>query len=184
MNLNTKEFEEKMKKTISAYESELSTISAGRANPAVLDKIRIDYFGSPMPINQLAEIKIPDARTIIIQPWDISTLKLIEKEILIADIGLVPQNDGKVLRIAFPQPTEERRKELVKSVKSYGENAKVAIRNIRREANDKCKELTKKKEMTEDEQKLSEKNIQDLTEKFIKDIDSVSQKKEKEIMEI
>ncbi len=184
MTLNTKDFEEKMKKTLSAYESELGTISAGRANPTVLDKVKVDYYGSPTAINQVAEVKIPDARTIVIQPWDSTLLKTIEKAIQIADIGLVPQNDGKVIRISFPQPTEERRRELTKQVSGMGEKAKVALRNIRRDANDKIKDMTKKKEMTEDEQKISEKNVQDLTEKFIKEVDAITSKKEKEIMEI
>ncbi len=173
-----------MKKSVSAYESELATISAGRANPQVLDKITVDYYGSATAINQVAEVKVPDARTIVIQPWDASLLKDIEKAILVADIGLVPQNDGKVIRIAFPQPTEERRKELTKQVSKLSENAKVALRNIRRDANDKAKDMAKKKEMTEDEQKISEKNVQDLTEKFIKEVEAITDKKTKEIMAI
>lgn len=184
MVLNTKEFEDKMKKSLAAYESELGTISAGRANPQVLDKITVDYYGSPTQINQVAEVKVPDARTIVISPWDSSLLKAIEKAIQIADIGLVPQNDGKVIRIAFPQPTEERRRELTKQVSRLAEGAKVALRNIRREANDKAKEMQKKKEMTEDELKTTEKNVQDLTEKYSKDVDTVTDKKNKEIMEI
>ena len=184
MLLNTKEFEDKMKKSLAAYESELGTISAGRANPQVLDKITVDYYGSATQINQVAEVKVPDARTIVISPWDSSLLKAIEKAIQVADIGLVPQNDGKVIRIAFPQPTEERRRELTKQVSKLAENAKVALRNIRREANDKAKEMQKKKEMTEDELKTTEKNVQDLTEKFSKDVDAVTEKKNKEIMEI
>lgn len=184
MLLNTKEFEEKMQKTISAYESELGTISAGRANPQVLDKITVDYYGSPTLINQVAEVKVPDARTIVISPWDSTLLKAIEKAIQTADIGLVPQNDGKVIRIAFPQPTEERRRELTKQVAKLAENAKVALRNIRRDANDKAKDMQKKKEMTEDELKITEKNVQDLTEKYSKDVDAVTDKKTKEIMAI
>lgn len=184
MVLNTKEFEDKMKKSLAAYESELGTISAGRANPQVLDKITVYYYGSPTQINQVAEVKVPDARTIVISPWDSSLLKAIEKAIQVADIGLVPQNDGKVIRIAFPQPTEERRRELTKQVSKLAEGAKVALRNIRREANDKAKEMQKKKEMTEDELKTTEKNVQDLTEKYSKDVDTVTDKKNKEIMEI
>lgn len=184
MLLNTKEYEEKMKKSISAYESELGTISAGRANPQVLDKISVECYGAETPINQVAMVKVTDARTIVIQPYDASLLKAIEKAIQVADIGLVPQNDGKVIRIAFPQPTEERRRELTKQTSKFAENAKVALRNIRRDANDKTKDMTKKKEMTEDEQKISEKNVQDLTEKYIKEIDAITDKKNKEIMAI
>lgn len=184
MLLNTQEHEEKMKKSVSSFEGELATISAGRANPKVLDKVTVDYYGSPTAINQVAEVKVPDARTIVIQPWDSTLLKDIEKAILVADIGLVPQNDGKVIRINFPQPTEERRKELTKQVSKMAENAKVALRNIRRDANDKAKDMAKKKEMTEDEQKTSEKNVQDLTEKYIKLVDDIAGKKTKEIMEI
>lgn len=184
MVLNTKDFEEKMKKSISAYEVELSTISAGRANPQVLDKVTVECYGAETPVNQVAMVKVTDARTIVIQPYDASLLKGIEKAILVADLGLVPQNDGKVIRIAFPQPTEERRRELTKQVSKMAENAKVALRNIRRDANDKAKEMAKKKEMTEDEQKTSEKNIQDLTEKFTKEVDVITDKKNKEIMAI
>ena len=184
MVLNTKDYEEKMKKSISAYESELATISAGRANPQILDKITVECYGMETPVNQVATVKLPDARTIVIQPYDASMLKAIEKAIQVADLGLVPQNDGKVVRIAFPQPTEERRRELTKQVSKLAENAKVALRNIRRDANDKAKEMAKKKEMTEDEQKTSEKNVQDLTEKFTKEVDVITDKKNKEIMAI
>ena len=184
MKLNNKEYEEKMKKSISMYEHELATIRAGRANPAVLDKISVDYFGSPTPINQLAEVRLPDARTIAIQPWDASALKLIDRAIQASDLGITPVNDGKVLRLPFPQPTEERRKELNKQIQKMGEDAKVAIRNIRRDANDKCKDLKKKSEMTEDEQKQSEKAVQDMTDKYIKEIDVITTNKEKEIMAI
>ncbi len=184
MLLNTKDYEEKMKKSLASYVNELGSISAGRANPQVLDKVTVDYYGSPTAINQVAEVKVPDARTIVIQPWDSTLLKAIEKAIQVADLGLVPQNDGKVIRISFPQPTEERRRELTKQVAKLSENGKVAMRNIRRDANDKAKDMTKKKEMTEDEQKISEKNIQDLTEKYIKEIDAATDKKTKEIMAI
>lgn len=184
MLLNTKDFEEKMKKSISAYESELATISAGRANPQILDKITVECYGMETPVNQVATVKLPDARTIVIQPYDASMLKAIEKAIQVADLGLVPQNDGKVIRISFPQPTEERRRELTKQVSKLAENAKVALRNIRRDANDKAKDMAKKKEMTEDEQKISEKNVQDLTEKYTKEIDVITDKKNKEIMAI
>ncbi len=184
MVLNTKDYEEKMKKSISAYESELATISAGRANPQILDKITVECYGMETPVNQVATVKLPDARTIVIQPYDASMLKAIEKAIQVADLGLVPQNDGKVIRITFPQPTEERRRELTKQVSKLAENAKVALRNIRRDANDKAKDMAKKKEMTEDEQKISEKNVQDLTEKFTKEVDVITEKKNKEIMAI
>ena len=184
MVLNTKDYEEKMKKSISAYESELATISAGRANPQILDKITVECYGMETPVNQVATVKLPDARTIVIQPYDASMLKAIEKAIQVADLGLVPQNDGKVIRITFPQPTEERRRELTKQVSKLAENAKVALRNIRRDANDKAKDMAKKKEMTEDEQKISEKNVQDLTEKFTKEVDAITEKKNKEIMAI
>lgn len=184
MKLNNKEYEDKMKKSVSVYEQELASIRAGRANPAVLDKITVDYYGTATPINQMAEVRVTDARTIVIQPWDASTLKLIDRAIQASDLGIQPQNDGKMLRIGFPQPTEERRKELTKMVQKMGEEAKVAIRNIRRDANDKCKDLKKKSEMTEDEQKQSEKSIQELTDKYIKEIDGITANKEKEIMAI
>jgi len=184
MKLDTKPYEEKMQKTINAYEKEFSTIRAGRANPAVLDKISVDYYGTPTPINSVAEIKVPEPRMITIQPWDAKLLKDIEKAILASDIGITPNNDGKILRLAFPQPTEERRKELTKQITKMGEEGKVAIRNIRREATDKIKDRKKKSEMTEDEQKQSEKLIQDVTDKFVKMMDTVVANKNKEIMTI
>lgn len=184
MKLDTKEFETKMKKSIDAYVNELDSVRAGRANPNVLSRINVDYYGSPTPINQIGSVSVPDARTIVIQPWDSSTLKGIEKAILASDIGITPANDGKVIRLVFPQLTEDRRKELKKQVAKMGEDAKVAIRNIRRDAMDKSKEMKKNSEMTEDEQKISDKNVQDLTDKYIKEIDSITAAKEKEIMEI
>ena len=184
MRLDTKEYEVKMQKSAAAYESELNTVRVGRANAAVLDKVTVDYYGTPTQINAMAQISIPDARTMTIQPWDASTLKSIEKAILASDLGLNPQNDGKLLRITFPMLTEDRRKELTKQVSKMGEDAKVAIRNIRRDANDKIKDLQKKSEMTEDEQKVSEKAIQDLTDKYIKEIDNITAKKSKDIMAI
>ncbi|MGI6202880.1 MAG: ribosome recycling factor [Eubacteriales bacterium] len=184
MKLNTKEFEEKMKKTVSIYEREIATIRAGRANPAVLDKISVDYYGAPTPINQLATVSVTDARTLVIQPWDNSLLKTIDHAIQASDLGIMPQNDGKVIRITFPPLTEERRRELTKQVGRMGEDAKISIRNIRRDANDKAKEMKKKGEMTEDEQKASEKTVQELTDKYIKEIDALTAKKNKEIMEI
>ena len=184
MKLDVKEYEGKMKKTLESYERELGTIRVGRASPAVLDKITVDYYGSPTAINQMAEIKISDARTMLIQPWDASTLKNIEKAIIASDLGIQPQNDGKVIRLSFPQLTEERRKELSKQVLKMGEDAKVAIRNIRRDAMDTCKAMKKKSEMTEDEEKQSGTLIQDLTDKFIKNIDAIVDKKKAEIMAI
>ena len=184
MKITLKEYDEKMKKTVTALDGEFATVRAGKASAAVLDKIRVDYCGSLMPINQVAEIKIPEPRMLVIQPWDPSLLKEIDKAINASDLGITPQNDGKVIRLAFPQPTEERRKELTKNVDKYAEEAKVALRNIRREANDKCKDMKKKNEMTEDEQKSSEKDIQTLTDKYIKAVDDSAAKKKKEIMEI
>lgn len=184
MKLNVKEYEEKMSKSISVYKEELASVRAGRANISILDKVTVEYYGAPTQITQMAEVKVTDPRTIAIQPWDASTLKNIEKAIIVADIGLQPQNDGKVIRLQFPQLTEERRRELSKQVSKMGEQAKVAIRNIRRDANDKCKEMKKKSEMTEDEQKSSEKSVQDLTDKYIKQLDEITAAKEKEIMAI
>lgn len=184
MKLDTKIYEEKMKKTISAYERELSSVRAGRANPAILDKVTVEYYGAPAQINQIATVRVEDARTIAIQPFKPSDIKNIEKAINMSDIGLPPLNDGKVVRIAFPPLTEERRKSLCKDIDKMGEEAKVALRNIRRDANDYCKNAQKKKEMTEDEQKQSEKAIQDLTDKFIKEVDKVTSDKVKEIMTI
>ncbi len=184
MKLDTKAYEEKMKKSIAAYETELDTVRVGRANAAVLNKVTVDYYGTPTQISAMAQITVPDARTMVIQPWDASTLKNIEKAILASDLGLNPQNDGKCLRILFPMLTEDRRKELSKQVSKMGEDAKVAIRNIRRDAVDKCKDMKKKSEMTEDEQKASEKSVQDLTDKYIKEIDNVTAKKTKDIMAI
>ena len=184
MKLNVKEYEDKMKKSASVYEAELSTIRAGRANPAVLDKITVDYYGTPTAINQVAAVNVTDARTIVIQPWDGKTVKAVEKAILASDLGITPVSDGKVIRISFPPLTEERRKELTKQIEKMGEEAKVAVRNIRRDANDKCKAMKKKSEMTEDEQKESEKNIQDLTDKYVKEIDKITAAKNKEILEL
>lgn len=184
MKLDVKQYEERMKKTIAVYEEELSTIRVGRANAKVLDKVEALYYGTPTPINQMAEIKVPDPRTLVITPWDATSLKAIEKAIQASDVGITPTNDGKCIRLVFPPLTEERRKELTKDTSKMGENAKVALRNIRRDANDKCKEMKKNSEMTEDEQKQSEKEIQDLTDKYIKLTDDVTSKKQKEIMEI
>ena len=184
MKLDKKVYEEKMQKSVDYYDHELDTVRAGRANPAVLDKVMVDYYGSPTQISAMAEVKASDPRTISITPWDASTLKNIERAILASDLGLQPQNDGRVIRIPFPQPTEEKRRELTKQVAKMGEEAKVNIRNIRRDANDKCKSMKKNSEMTEDEQKQSEKEIQDLTDKFIKEIDKITERKNEEIMSI
>ena len=184
MKLNTKDFEEKMKKAVSVYEENLTSIRAGQANAAIISKVNFEYWGAPTPITSMADVRVADAKTLTISPYDATTLKEMEKAILASDIGITPTNDGKVIRLVFPQPTEERRKELVKQVQKSGEEAKVAIRNIRRDANDLCKKLKKDGEMTEDEQKASEKTVQDLTDKYIKEIDGVTAKKEKEIMQI
>ena len=184
MKLNTKEFEEKMIKAVAAYQENLSTIRAGQANTAVLNKVTFEYWGAPTPLNTMADIRVADAKTVTITPYDATTLKEMEKAILASDIGITPTNDGKTIRLVFPQPTEERRKELAKQVQKFGEEAKVAVRNIRRDANDHCKTMKKNGEMTEDEQKTSEKAIQDLTDKYTKEVDAVTAKKEKEIMQI
>ncbi len=184
MKLDVKPYEEKMKKSIAAFEAELATIRAGRANASVLDRISVDYYGSPTAINAIAAVKATDAMTLTITPWDVSTVKMIEKAIQASDLGINPVSDGKVIRLAFPQPTEEKRKQLTKDVAKMAEEAKVAIRNIRRDANDKAKDMKKNSEMTEDEQKASEKSIQDLTDKYSKVIDSVADAKNKEIMSI
>ncbi len=184
MKLDVKQFEERMKKSIAVYEEELASIRVGRANAKILDKIEALYYGTSTPINQMAEIKAPDPRTLVVTPWDATSLKAIEKAIQASDVGITPTNDGKCIRLVFPPLTEERRKELTKQTSKLGEAAKVALRNVRRDANDKCKEMKKASEMTEDEQKISEKEVQDLTDKYIKVLDDVTAKKQKEIMEI
>ena len=184
MKLDKKDFETRMKKTIASYEVDLESIRVGRANPNVLNKITVDYWGVPTQITQVGEVKVPDAKTITITPWESNMLKAIEKAINISDLGINPQNDGKSIRLSFPPLTEERRRELQKDISKLGEDAKVAIRNIRRDANDICKSMKKNSEMTEDEQKASEKEIQELTDKYIKTIDSITEKKQKEILEI
>lgn len=184
MKINTNEHEEKMKKAIIAFESNLSTIRAGQANPAVLSKVSFEYYGAPTLLSTMADIKVTDAKTIAIMPYDASTMKAIEKAILASDVGITPTNDGKVIRLVFPQPTEERRKELAKQVDKMGEDAKVAIRNIRRDAMELCKKMKKNSEMTEDEQKASEKLIQDLTDKYVKNIEEITARKSKEVMAI
>lgn len=178
------ECQEKMKKSVDSLLHDFGQLKAGRANPAILDKITVDYYGAATPIGQIGSISVPEARTLVIQPWDASILGDIEKAILKADIGINPANDGKVIRLNFPALTEERRKELVKEVHKLSENAKVAVRNIRRDAIDKYKDLKKKSEITEDDLKTCEKDIQDLTDKFSKEIDSYTAEKEKEIMTV
>ena len=175
---------EKMGKTISVLKSEYNSIRAGRANAAVLDKIRVDYYGVPTPINQMAAISVAEARILNIQPWDVSTLHTIEKAIQTSDIGINPQNDGRVIRLIFPQLTEEKRKDLAKTVRKTAEDAKVAIRSIRRDSMDKIKKMEKASEITEDDLRDGEEELQDLTDEFIKKVDEVCAEKEKEIMEI
>ena len=178
------EFENKMKKTCEALNTEYATIRAGRANTAVLNQIQVDYYGVPTPVQQVATVSTPDPRSLMIQPWDGSLLKAIEKAIQTSDLGINPQNDGRLIRLAFPQLTEERRKDLTKQVKKYAEDGKVAVRNIRRDAMDEIKALKKKSEITEDDQKNLEKDLQDLTDKRCKEIDELCAKKEQELMAV
>ena len=182
--MDNSHIEEKMSKTISVLRENLAEIRAGRANPAILNKIKVDYYGVPTPINQVAGISVPEARLIVIQPWDASILKEIEKEILKSDIGISPNNDGRVIRLAFPELTEERRKEIVKEVKKLGEDAKVSIRSVRREGIDEAKEMQKEGLISEDELRTSEESIQKLTDKKIAEIDTEIENKEKEVMSI
>lgn len=174
----------KMGKTINALQNEYGAIRAGRANPQILDRVSVDYYGTMTPINQLASVSVAEARVLVIQPWDKSVLKAIEKAIQTSDIGINPQNDGAVIRLTFPPLTEDRRKELVKDIQKIGENSKVAIRSIRRDCLEKLKSMKKASEITEDDLKDGEKEIQKITDSFIKDIDSISDAKQKEIMEI
>ncbi|MBR6504758.1 MAG: ribosome recycling factor [Clostridia bacterium] len=178
------ELEERMNKTISVLQENFSEVRAGRANPAILNKIMIEYYGMPTPINQVAGISVPEARLIVIQPWDVSILKEIEKEILKADIGINPNNDGKVIRLMFPELNEERRKEIVKDIKKMAEDSKVAIRSIRRDGIDEAKSMQKEALITEDELRTAEDKIQKLTDSKIAEIDSILAVKEKEIMSI
>lgn len=179
-----KNSEEKMEKSIAHLEEEYASIRAGRANPAVLDKVTVDYYGTPTPINQLAAVSVTEARTLMIQPWDASICRAIEKAIQTSDIGINPQCDGKTIRMIFPPLTEDRRKEIVKDVSKMAEEAKIALRSIRRDAIDKFKTMKKNGELTEDEQSKAEKKIQGITDKCVKEIDSISEKKQKQIMEI
>ncbi|MBQ5330263.1 MAG: ribosome recycling factor [Oscillospiraceae bacterium] len=184
MNEQVKSAKDKMDKCINSLNREFSTIRAGRANPAVLDKVQVDYYGTPTPINQMAAVSVSEARVLVIQPWDKSSLKAIEKAIQASEIGINPTNDGQVLRLTFPQPTEERRKELVKQVKNDGEQAKVTIRNARRDAMDKVKAMKKNSEITEDDVKDLEKELQKVTDKAIEEVDKAVSEKEKEIMTV
>ena len=178
------EIKDKMEKTIANLQERLSEVRAGRANPAILNKVKLDYYGTPTPINQVAGVSVPEARMIVIQPWDVSILKQIEKAIIASEIGINPNNDGKVIRLIFPELTEERRKELVKEIKKYAEEAKVAVRNTRRDGIDKVKAMQKDGDITEDELKTSENEIQKITDKNIEEIDKILETKENEIMSI
>jgi ribosome recycling factor len=177
-------YETKMKKTLESLEREYVSIRAGRANPHVLDKLVVDYYGTPTPIQQVGNITVPEARVILIQPWESKLIKAIEKEILASDIGITPSNDGKVIRLVFPELTEERRKELAKDVKKKGEAAKVAVRNIRRDANDALKKLSKAKEIPEDEVEDLEKDVQKITDKYIAEVEKAVEVKTKEILTV
>lgn len=179
-----KTYDVKMGKTIESVKGDFASVRAGRANAGVLDRIQVEYYGTPTPIQQVASISTPDPRTLQIQPWDGSLLKAIEKAIQTSDLGINPQNDGRVIRLAFPQLTEERRVELTRQVRKYGENGKVAIRNIRRDAMDVLKTQEKKSEITEDDRKQSEKELQELTDKRCKEIDTLTAAKEKELMAV
>ena len=183
MDERVKKYDDKMLKTLSGMEAEFATIRAGRANPHVLDKIKVDYYGTPTPIQQVGNISVPEARMIQIAPWEKSLIREIEKAIMASDVGITPSNDGSVIRLVFPELTEERRKELVKDVKKKGEDGKVAIRNIRRDGNDTFKKLAKE-EVSEDEIKQLEDKLQKLTDRFVKDIDALVEEKSKEILTV
>ena len=184
MSVELKEYKEKMGKSIDSLASEYTSIRAGRANPHILDKITVDYYGQPTNLQSVANISVSEARTLVIQPWEASLIKEIEKAIMVSDIGITPNNDGKVIRLSFPELTEERRKELVKDVKKKGEGAKVALRNIRRDANDMIKKQQKANEISEDEQKDAEDEIQKMTDEFVAKIDTMVEDKSKEIMTV
>ncbi len=179
-----KKVEEKMQKTISVFKDELKAIRAGRANPALLDRVVVEYYGTPTPLKQIANVSAPEPRSLLIQPWDSNAISDIEKAILKSDLGLNPSNDGKVIRLSIPQLTEERRKDIIKLLKKVTENAKIAIRNERREANDILKKMEKTSEITEDDLKQSEGEVQKLTDKYVEEIDKLREKKEEEIMEV
>ena len=182
--MNYDEIIERMEKNLNVFEKNLSEIRAGRANPAILNKIKIDYYGVPTPISQVAGISVPEARLIVIQPWDLSVLKEIEKEILKSDIGINPNNDGKVIRLNFPELNEERRKEIVKNIKKIAEEAKVAVRSIRRDGIEEFRKKQKDSEITEDDLKIAEEEIQKITDKNIEEIDKILENKEKEVMSV
>ena len=184
MSVDFKEYGKRMEKSLEHLHEEFGAVRAGRANPKVLDRISVEYYGSETPLNGVATISSPDARTLVVQPWDTSLLKEIQKAIQTSDLGINPQNDGKVIRLVFPQLTEERRKDLTKQVKKYAEEAKVAMRNIRRDGMDYVKKLKKNSEITEDDQKKAEKDLQDLLDKYIKKVDEATAAKEKELMAI
>ncbi|MCI7061608.1 MAG: ribosome recycling factor [Lachnospiraceae bacterium] len=184
MSVELKQYEEKMNKTLDSLSGEYTTIRAGRANPHVLDKITVDYYGTQSNLQSVANISVSEARTLVIQPWEASLIKEIEKAIMTSDLGLTPNNDGKAIRLTFPELTEERRKELVKDVRKKGENAKVAIRNIRRDANDAIKKEQKANEISEDEEKTLQDDIQKLTDTYIKKVDGMVEDKSKEIMTV
>lgn len=184
MQTQIKKASESMERRVSHMQQEFSEIRAGRANPGVLDKVKVDYYGAPTPVNQLAAVSVTEARTLTVQPWDMSVLRQIEKAILTSDIGINPQNDGKVIRLVFPPLTEDRRKEIVKDVQKIAEETKIQIRNVRRELIDKLKAMKKDGELTEDDLKQGEKKAQDLTDKYVKEIESVSAVKQKEILEM
>ncbi len=182
MSVDFKEYARKMDKTLEHLGDEFGAVRAGRANPRVLDRITVEYYGSETPLNGVATISSPDARTLVVQPWDTKLLKDIQKAIQMSDLGINPQNDGRIIRLVFPQLTEERRKELAKQVRKYGEDAKVAMRNLRRDGMDYVKKLKKNSEITEDEQKKAEKDLQDMLDKYIKKVDEALAAKEKELM--
>ncbi|MBE6956648.1 MAG: ribosome recycling factor [Ruminococcaceae bacterium] len=184
MSVDVKNYDSKMLKTIEVVKANFASVRAGRANAGVLDRIMVEYYGTPTPLNQVAAVSTPDPRTLTIQPWDASLLKEIEKAIQMSDLGINPQNDGRLIRLSFPQLTEERRKDLTKQVKKYAEDGKVAVRNIRRDAMDDIKAAKKNSEITEDDQKNLEKELQDLTDKRCKDIDELCAKKEQELMAV
>ena len=184
MSPENKVYDDKMQKTIEVVKANFAAVRAGRANAGVLDRITVEYYGTPTPLNQVAAISSPDPRTLVIQPWDATLLKAIEKAIQTSDLGINPQNDGRVIRLSFPQLTEERRRELTKQVRKYGEEGKVAVRNIRRDAMEDIKKKTKKSELTEDDQKNLEKELQDITDKRCREIDDLTAKKEKELMAV
>ncbi len=184
MKEKLKEIEAKMEKSINSLVNEFATVRAGRANPAVLDSVKVEYYGTPTPITQMASVSVPEAHMIVIQPWDMNVLKDIEKAINMSDLGINPNNDGKVIRLNFPPLTEERRKELVKDIKKMAETGKVAVRNIRRDGMDIFKTMKKNNEITEDDIKAAEKDVQDLTDKYVKKVDALLDAKEKELMAI